>query len=706
MSAQRSRLLGLLATTALVGAAAVAARTGGLAPAFTAQQLSQSPVDNWITNGGTLRNDRYSPLRLINASNVAQLKGVWMTQLPGATAAKYSAEAQPLEYNGVIYISTGADDVFAVSVDTGKVLWRYRAHLDPAISTVCCGWLNRGVAIGDGKIFIGQLDGKLVALEQTTGKVEWSTQAADWQAGTVITAAPLYIDGLVVVGVAGGEFKARGHLMAFNASTGKEVWRFYTVPSPGQPGFETWPRSGDAWKSGGASIWQTPSADPKLGLLYFSTGNASPDDNGAARAGANLFSVSIVALDIKTGTLRWYYQMVHHDIWDYDAASPTVLFDATIHGKLLRGIGEAPKTGWLYLLDRVTGKPIFPIPEIPVPQDRKQMTYPAQPFPSLPRALAIQVPTAAQVASVQKAAGRSVPTAVAKSMYTPYEKTMMVTAPGPAGGTNWPPSSYDPQTHLFYVCGQNGVSGLTAGDVPKPTSNPNGAALHDVGSIWTVGNGFHNPGYLAAVDVTTGKVTWQDHFSDSCYSGSTVTGGNLVFVGRNGGDLEAYNAETGRLLWHFQTGAGANDVATVFRQNGKEYLAFFAGGNALAGTPHGDNLWLFGLDGTLGPAPTPRAGAAMQHAGEGTPVPLAPANAANGATVFAANCAICHGARGNGGNGGPDLTALPDARDMTKVVRQVTNGGGGMPAFQATLTPQQIEDVSAYVVQTINRRPL
>jgi quinohemoprotein ethanol dehydrogenase len=687
----------------LLAAAAIAARSDGLAPAFTAQQLSQSPVDNWITNGGTLYNDRYSPLKLINASNVAHLKGVWMTQLPGATAAKYSAESQPLEYNGMIYISTGADDVFAVRVDTGKVLWRYQARLDPAISTVCCGWLSRGIALGDGKIFIGQLDGKLVALDQATGKVAWSTQATKWTAGTVITAAPLYIDGLVIAGVAGGEFKARGHLMAFKASTGKEVWRFYTVPGPGQRGFETWPQSGDAWKGGGASIWQTPSADPKLGLLYFSTGNASPDDDGAVRPGANLFSVSIVALDISTGKLRWYYQMVHHDIWDYDAASPTVLFDTTVHGKLLHGIGEAPKTGWLYLLDRATGKPIFPIPERAVPQDPKQITYQTQPFPTLPRALAIQVPTAAQVAAVQKAAGRSVPMAVAKSMYTPYGKTMMVTAPGPAGGTNWPPPSYDPQTHQFYVCGQDGVSGLTTGDVPEPTPNRNGAALHDVGSIWTVGNGFHNPGYLADVDVTTGKVTWQDHFSDSCYSGSIVTGGNLVFVGRNSGDLEAYNAKTGALLWHFQTGAGANDVATVFRHNGKEYLAFFAGGNALAGTAHGDNLWLFSLDGTLGPARPPSAGAALQHAGEGTPVPLAPADATNGATVFMANCSVCHGARGTGGNGGPNLTVLPDAKKMTKVMQQVTNGGGGMPAFQATLTPQQIEDVSAYVVQTINR---
>ena len=252
----------------------------------------------------------------------------------------------------------------------------------------------------------------------------------------------------------------------------------------------------------------------------------------------------------------------------------------------------------------------------------------------------------------------------------------------------------------MYVCGQNGVAGMTAGNAPPPSPNPNGAVVHDVGSIWTVGG--PNTGYLDAIDVATGKVVWKQHFADSCYSGSVVTAGNLVFVGRNRGELQAYSAKTGALLWRFQTGAGANNVATVFRHSGKEYVAFFAGGSALGGTPHGDNLWLFGLDGTFGPVPAPGAGTGVLHAGEGTPVPLAPASAANGATVFAVNCSICHGANGTGGNSGPDLTALPDAKETTKVVQQVTNGGGGMPAFQSSLTPQQIVDVAAFVVQTVN----
>ena len=336
------------------------------------------------------------------------------------------------------------------------------------------------------------------------------------------------------------------------------------------------------------------------------------------------------------------------------------------------------------------------------------MTYPAQPFPSLPASA--RDPSPKRSAGGCRAEGRRPFGADGGREVDVHALRPDDDGDGAGAGRRHELAAVElrsTELHLFYVCGQNGVAGLTAGDVPKPTPNPNGAALHGVGSIWTVGNGFHNPGYLAAVDVTTGKVTWQDHFSDSCYSGSAVTGGNLVFVGRNGGELEAYNADDGQHCCGTSKPAPARTTSRrSFATTARSISRSLPEVTRFAGTPHGDNLWLFGLDGTLGPAPAPRAGAALQHAGEGTPVPLAPANAANGATVFAANCTICHGARGTGGNGGPDLTALPNAKDMTKVVRQVTNGGGGMPAFQATLTPQQIVDVSAYVVQTLNRRPL
>ena len=673
------------------------------APAFSTEQLNQAPQDNWITNGGSLKNQRYSPLKDINASNVHQLKGVWLTHLKGSgIASKYSAEAQPLVYEGVIYVSTGANDVFAVSVETGKILWEYKARLDDSMSTVCCGWLSRGVALGEGKVYIGQLDGKLVALDQKTGKVAWKKQAGDWRKGYTLTAAPLYVDGKVITGTAGGEFGTRGRVMAFDAKTGKEVWRFYTIPGPGEAGHETWPQTGDAWKRGGAPVWQTPSVDPELGLIYFSTGNAGPDADGSEREGDNLYAASIVALELKSGKLRWAYQMVHHDIWDYDAPSPTVLFDVTIDGKLVKGIGEAEKTGWLYLLDRTNGKPIYPIPEKPVPQNAHQKTSPTQPIPSI-APFARHVPTPEQAEQVRKSSKVENATA-ADQVFTPFWKDMVIMAPSPSGGTNWQPSSYDPNNNLFFVCGQDSVGGMTAATEAKPQAGADGAAPQVIGSTMAAGTGFNSPGYFIAFNVATGKVAWERRDpKSSCYSGSAVTAGNLVFVGSNAGELQAFEATTGKPLWKFQTGAGANNVATIFRHKGKQYVTFYAGGNALAGTAHGDNLWLFSLDGTLGEVAPGKGGHAILHAGERAPVTVTelPGNAVAGKKIFAQNCSVCHGASGTGGNGGPNLKSIPSAKDSATVRKHVTNGGAAMPPFSGTLSEQEIADVSDYVIKNI-----
>jgi len=676
-----------------------------VAPAFSSDQLAALPAENWITNGGSLSNQRYSPLDQITAANVSKLRGVWHVHLRGsALAAKYSAESQPIVYEGTVYVPTGEDDVFAVDAATGKIRWEYKANLSQQISVVCCGWESRGVALGDGKVYIGQLDGNLVALDQKTGKVAWRTLVMSWRAGYSITSAPLYYDGLVITGISGGEFGVRGRVTAFDAKTGKEVWRFYTIPGPGQTGHDTWPQTGDAWKHGGAPVWQTPSVDPALGLLYFSTGNAGPDNDGSKRAGKNLFAASIVALDVKTGKLRWYYQMVHHDIWDYDAPSPTILFDVKIGGKLRHGIGEAEKTGWLYLLDRTNGKPLFPTPERPVPQNANQKTWPTQPFPSYAPVVPHSLSDAQYRAVVKQAAqsaGHPVKTIRAKGIFTPSWKTLTVLTPGPQGGTNWQPSSYNPNTHMFYVCAQSGITGDTAATEPK-TGKKGGVQTEQVGSTLTIGGGFgQNAGTFTAVDATSGRIVWQKHWPESCYAGSATTAGNLVFIGRSSGDLLAFDARTGKQLWSFQTGAGANDAPTFFQQDGKEYAVFYAGGNALAASPHGDDLWLFALGGTLGPAAAPGKGQGIQHAGAGGKNAAGPGNPTAGRSVFAANCSTCHGASGHGGNGGPDLTAIPSAKNLARVVKQVTNGGAGMPSFKRTLTPQQINDVAAFVTKNI-----
>ena len=333
-------------------------------PKFTARELTAPPTDGWITNGGNLYNQRYSPLARINRDNVATLKPAWRTHLNGSGMdSKYSGQAQPIVYDGVIYIPTGANDVFALDADTGEILWTYEAHLDPNITVICCGWLSRGVALGDGKVFSGQLDGKLVALDHATGKVVWSIQAETNQDGFSITSAPLYYDGLVITGFAGGDRASRGRVKAYDARNGKLVWTFYTIPGPGEQGHDTWPSYNDTWKHGGAAVWQTPAVDPELGLVYFSTGNPGPDLNGSVRPGDNLFSVSMVAIEAKTGKYRWHFQQVHHDLWDYDSPNPVVLFDAVYDGKPRKGIVEIGKTGYVYILDRETGQPLVGIEE-------------------------------------------------------------------------------------------------------------------------------------------------------------------------------------------------------------------------------------------------------------------------------------------------------------------------------------------------------
>jgi alcohol dehydrogenase (cytochrome c) len=677
------------------------------APAFTSAELNEAPTENWATNGGSLRNDRYSPLTEINDSNVDQLRGVWRTSLGGSgTAAKYSQEGQPIVYEGIMYVPTGADDIFALDVESGKILWRYEARLPAEIATACCGWNNRGVAIGEGMVYVARLDARLVALDMRTGRVVWDTRVGKPEEGRTMTAAPLYVDGKVMTGVAGGEFGVRGHLSAFDARTGRQVWRFYTIPGPGEVGHDTWPQDNDSWKYGGAPVWQTPSVDPDLRMVYFSTGNASPDLNGSERPGDNLFAASIVAIDLDTGKYKWHFQQVRHDIWDYDAPSPTVLFDTTVDGREVKAIAEPGKTGFLYVLDRATGRPVWPIEDRPVPQNKFQATSPTQPYPSLEPFSAQEVSDKdmARLREIAKSTtpdGR-VPEMIQGRLFTPYSRTLTAVAPSAAGGNNWPPSSFNDKLKMMYICSQSGAMALSTHEVAKPAPGQ-----MFIGSM-LVPTGFNNTGHVTAYDMKTGRIAWRVDFPDeSCYSGTVTTAGNLVFVGRNTGYLEAYNATTGRLLWRFQTGAGANSTVTVFEHEGHEYVAFLAGGNALAATPRGDGVWLFALDGTLDEAEAGGAGTGIAHAGEvgaeegrGAETEE-PGNAGAGRTVFADNCSTCHGIDGRGGNGGPDLTKIPDARNLGKVINQVANGGSGMPAFSGTLENRDIADVSAYVVQVV-----
>ena len=650
------------------------------APNFAGSWLA-APRQDWPTNGGDWYNRRYSPLKEINRETVEQLKGVWRARLNGSGfGARYSAEAQPIYFDGVLYVATPANDVFAIDVDTGQFLWTYTANLPPAIATVCCGWTNRGVAIGNGKVYAGQLDGKLVALDQRTGEVVWSIQAERWEEGFTITTAPLYYDGLVITGFAGAEFGVRGRVKAYDARDGSLVWTFYTIPGPGELGHDTWPQDNEVWRSGGATVWQTPALDPELGLLYFSTGNAGPDFNGAIRPGDNLFSASIVAIEARTGRYRWHFQEVHHDLWDYDAPNPVVLFDIQIDGVRRKGLAQAGKTGWVYLLDRTNGKPLLGIEERPVAQEPRQATAATQPVPVGDPFVPLSIEVAPEGFELVNG-GR---------IFTPYWTDYVVAKPGLRGGANWPPSSVDTETNYLYVCAADSASAFRAWDIS--------AAQPPAGEFYIGGNFGTNPmpvfGIFAAVDLHTNKLVWQQHWPERCLSGSVATAGGVVFIGRNDGRFTALDSATGAKRWEFQTGAGVNAPASVFEHKGREYVAVVSGGHVQGG-PRGDSVWLFSLEGTLD-----EVAPAQQPAAQITSNVDAPVNLDAGRAAFVNSCVFCHGADGKGGHGGPAFTP---ALSPDEIRRTVAGGRNQMPAFGGFLDDAAVANVSAWVVELARR---
>ena len=309
------------------------------------------------------------------------------------------------------------------------------AKLDPNITSVCCGWNNKGVAISEDKVFIGQLDGQARGARSRDRQGRVVDQAERWQENFSITPRRSTSTAWSSSASPAAIAARAGRVKAYDAKDGRLIWTFYTIPGPGEPGHDTWPKDNDAWKYGGAAIWQTPAVDPELGLVYFSTGNAAPDYNGAFRAGDNLYAASILAIELATGKYRWHFQQVHHDIWDYDAVNPVVLMDVNIGGRTRKAIVEVGKTGWAYILDRETGKPLIGIDEKPVPQEPRQATAATQPFP---RGDAI-VPQLIEIAPEGHALvndGR---------IFTPFVgDDPTIVAPGIWGGANWPPSAYDP----------------------------------------------------------------------------------------------------------------------------------------------------------------------------------------------------------------------------------------------------------------------
>ena len=590
----------ILACAAACPAAALAQKT---------PDLRKPAGKEWPTIGGDWGNTRYSTLTQINRGNVKTLKAAWVVHLGSGLGAKYSLEGTPIVKDGVMYIASGNDDVFALDAKTGALIWEHRSGIDQNINTVCCGWDNRGVAVGEGKVFLGYLDGNVVALDSKTGNEVWKTQIARWQDGYTITSAPLYHGGVIYSGISGGDREARGFLAALDAKTGREKWRFYTVPAPGEFGSDTWPKPDDpdpirakAWQQGGAAIWQAPAIDPDLGLIYFSTGNPGPTAGGIGRdrPGDNLFSSSIVAVTLE-GKYAWHFQQVHHDLWDFDCPSPVILFEQTYEGKLRKGIAEACKTGWIYILDRSDGKPLIGIEEKPVEVDARVFSAPTQPFPK-GDALMPQCP--------QPLEGW-----VTKCIFGVIYDEPLLMSPGGNGGVNWAPMAFSPRTGYFYA---------TAADRPQSR------IARGTGKTIGPAIGAKYGGTLTAVDSRTNKIAWQKRrpYSIGQGSGALVTAGDLLFHGEPDGNFQAYDARTGELLWQWQTGAGADAPAISYEIDGIQYVAIAAGGVSIQTTSaNGDLIWVFSLKGSPGDRLKPFAAPKPPTTVVGFAGPVARANA-------------------------------------------------------------------------------
>jgi alcohol dehydrogenase (cytochrome c) len=491
---------------------------------------AESDAKDWRLPGRTYANWRYSPLAQVDRRNVASLKPVKIVH----TGMFASFETTPLVVDGIMYLTSPVVDrqmkIMALDAATGDTLWTTSYAVGPHKS--CCGPNNRGAALGYGNLYVTTLDAKIVAYDARTGALRWQTQIADPSLGYSESMAPQVYDGLVIVGSAGGEWAVRGFVAAYDARTGKQRWRWYSTDP------KTF--AGDSWKRGGGTVWTTPAIDPARDLVIFGTGNPNPDLYGESRKGDNLYTDSIVALDVHSGKLRWYYQEVKHDLWDYDATSNVVLFDVHSNGRTIPAAGQAGKVGWFFIVDRRNGKLL-----------RK-----SQPF-------------------------------VRQNEHMFQTKGVL---PGANGGSEWSPPAYSPQTHDVYLLGIDQLMDF------KQHPDPDHPGFIHTGSVFT---NSQRPkvqsGTFTAVDVETGKIAWQYRAPKPMIGGALATGGGLVFVGEGDGSFRAFDAKTGEKLWTYSFVGGVNAPPISYEVGGTQYVAVAAGGNYQLNFPRADTLGIFRL---------------------------------------------------------------------------------------------------------------
>ena len=542
---------------------------------------SSAGAQNWPVYGGDAGNTRFSKSTQINASNVNKLKVDWVLQL----GSLRSQESTPILVGDTLYVTSsfGPKNLFAVNAKTGAVKWRYSPEVPKGIDQfACCDVNNRGVAYADGKIFVGRLDANVVALDAASGKELWKTAVTDYTQGSVITSPPTLVKNLVITGYGGGEYGARGSLVALDQTTGKEVWRTYTVPGAGEKGSETW--KGDSGKFGGGVAWHIGSYDPKLNLVYYGTSNPSPwsasvrgNDSSEVGQYSNLYTASVLALNADTGKITWHYQFTPHDAWDYDGVNELVFADLPVEGKKTPVLMQANRNGFFYVLERANGKLVS-----------------AKPY----------------VDGVNWATGIDLKTG------TPIETAGNVKRPGMGrkaanicpnliGGKNWMPMSYDEQTGLVYIPTMNlcmDLEGIQA-DYKR------GAFYLGVNfDLSKVGPGGHMGGLMAWNPVTQ-KEAWFNKDELPFSGGIMSTAGGVVFQGDIKGWFKAVDAKTGKLLWKFNAGSGISAAPMTYTLDGKQYIAvvsgrtlsipaFFGalGEKMVDASPEGGALYVFSLN--------------------------------------------------------------------------------------------------------------
>jgi alcohol dehydrogenase (cytochrome c) len=522
----------------------------------TSERLAAAPSEpqNWLTYSGNYSSTRYSPLNQITPANVRNLKLQWVYQSPVAG----NWQTTPLVVDGTMYVTQRLNDVVALDAATGRAFWIYR-YTPAQDRVVCCGANNRGLGILGDTLFMGTLDAQLIAIDRRTGRAIWKTEVATTKSGYSITHAPLVVKNKVIVGVGGGEYGIRGFIAAYDAKTGREAWRFYTIPAPGEPGSETWERcppearsfcDPEAWKHGGGSIWMTGSYDPRLNLTYWGTGNVGPDYNGAQRPGDNLYTASIVALDADSGKLKWHYQFTPHDVYDYDSVQVPVLVDNWA-GSRVNVVTWANRNGNFYALDRETGRFLLGKPFVKVNwmSEFDERGRPQQ---------------------------------------TPQPEGQP-TYPGNQGGTNWYSPSFSPRTGLFYVSAWEDYASIyaPASSQYKEGTNFVGGGPRNLTAVpgapglgrspintWTDAAGH---GAVIALDPATGREKWKFTMTDVTDSGILTTGSDLLFTGGREGYFQALDARTGSLLWKTNLGAAINSGPISYRVGNRQYVSIVSG---------------------------------------------------------------------------------------------------------------------------------